>query len=191
MTTLAFLVSLYWVEVDTRPYLGAIEGAVGGTLLGGAQWLVLRQYMPQAWRWWVATVLGWSLLGLSSVGPLGWLAPRGAYTVLFRVIYGLSNGMQVGLWMGLVQWTALRQQIYQAWQWVFGSLISWAIALVTGWVVGATLYQATHAFLGEVIGLILAWAIVAGLSGLFMVQLLRDHQWSAARRAHLHVKIKV
>jgi hypothetical protein len=55
VTVLGFLVSLYWVEVGFRPEMRLIQGAIGGLVIGTAQWLVLRQRLPKSGWWIVAT----------------------------------------------------------------------------------------------------------------------------------------
>ena len=47
VTLIGFLASLYWLEVGERPDLNAIDGAVGGAVIGAAQWWVIRPKLPQ------------------------------------------------------------------------------------------------------------------------------------------------
>ena len=43
VTTVGFLLSLYWVEIGERSDIRATEGAIGGIAIGLAQWLVLKR----------------------------------------------------------------------------------------------------------------------------------------------------
>ncbi|MDY7005632.1 MAG: hypothetical protein SWX82_17295, partial [Cyanobacteriota bacterium] len=67
-TVVGFLVSLIFVEIGVRPYIGAFSGAIGGGIIGLAQWLVLRNYIFRS-RWWVVVnIVTWLLIFDSPVG---------------------------------------------------------------------------------------------------------------------------
>src|SRR6476646_497753 len=132
---LGFLLSLYWIEVGERAALRGLEGALGGTVMGLVQWLVLRRWCSQAGWWVLASTLCWSILGSSKLGALGWVVPQTNSTLL-RLFYGLVDGMKMGVILGVGQWLVLRQCFTPARAWILISILAWAIALGSGWVMG-------------------------------------------------------
>lgn len=171
VTVIGFVVSLIWIEIGERPDLGVLEGAIGGLIIGCAQWYVLRQYIYQPWEWIIVNLVSWSLLGLSDFGAIGWVAPR-TLDILLRIFYGSLDGFRTGIWIGLWQWYALRSQIPRAWKWIFVSPLCWTVGLSIGWTFGGLMRQATDLFLGDVLGLTLGWAIVGGMTGFALIRLL-------------------
>jgi hypothetical protein len=78
---------------------------VSGLVLGVAQWLLLRQTIDRA-AWWVsATVIGWSLIAVTSFPGL----------VLGGVLVGAS------------QWVVLRQSVRKAGWWIVASALGWLV----------------------------------------------------------------
>ncbi|MGB3787851.1 MAG: hypothetical protein WA949_07565 [Phormidesmis sp.] len=172
LTWLAFLSSLLFVEVGERVDLSVGEGLIGGGLVGLAQYLVLRPYLPGAYRWLVASFVSWGALTLFHVGALGWMAPA-TLNLTLRGGFGFLQGAYVGLGLGVGQWLAMRRQVTMAWRWVPISGVIWALAIAMGWVVGGGLRAISDLFVSEVIGLAVAWGAIAALSGVGMVLLLR------------------
>ena len=75
---------------------------MGGAVVGLAQWLVLRNRIFQS-RWWVVvSIVAWLLIGASSLGALGWIAPR-TEQIWLRLFYGVINGAIMGGILGLAQ----------------------------------------------------------------------------------------
>jgi hypothetical protein len=170
---LGFLISLYWLEVGERAALRGLEGAIGGTVIGLVQWLVLRRWCTQAGWWVLASTLGWTVLGVSKLGALGWVVPQ-THSELLRLFYGLVDGMKMGAILGAGQWLVLRQCFTPARAWILVSILAWAIALGSGWVVGGWLRAFTGLFLGEVVGLALVWLLMALMTGVGLANLLQD-----------------
>lgn len=176
---LGFLLSLFFVEIGTRPYLGLLPGAIGGAVVGLAQWFALRRYFSGA-KWWpIASTVVWALLGASNLGAIGWIAPR-SELLLVRAIAGIIDGAQIGLVLGLAQWLVLRSLPKAHW-WILLNSFAWAIGLSFGWTVAGILYAIAHLFLCEVLGLALAWAVVAGIMGVALVRLWRGALRSGSR----------
>ncbi len=173
LTVLAFGLSLYWIEVGYRSDLGAIAGGLGGLCVGAAQGWRLRSCGLCGWRWALATSLGWAVLGLLGVGALGWVVPQ-TNDIGPRLVYGLLDGIKVGVILGSAQWWVLRQGQDQTWLWIPVNVVSWSTALAMGWTVGGLLRQITGVFWGEVVGLGIVWLVAAMLSGLNLVGLLGD-----------------
>jgi hypothetical protein len=165
VTVAGFLLSLYWVEIGERTDISAVEGAIGGDVIGLAQWLVLRQQFSQAWWWVLASIVSWGLLAATDIGALGWVAPKTTYIPL-RLVYGIVDGIIIGALLGVAQWFVLNKQVKIGWQWVLVSSTSWAIGLALGWLLGGVLRYFTGIFLAEIVGLTLGWVIVAAITGL-------------------------
>lgn len=173
VTTMGFLVSLYWIEVGERPDLNAVEGAIGGAVIGLAQWLVLRQQFSQAWWWVLASIVVWVFISSNGLGALGWVAPRDMYYISLRVVYGAIEGTKVGALLGVAQWLFLKHQVLGASWWIVASTVGWAIGLAFAWAIGAFLHVLTGVFLGEVVGLTVGWVVVAAITGVALIWLLR------------------
>lgn len=171
-TGVGFLLSLLVVEIGVRPYIGAVHGAIGGTAIAIAQWLVLRQRVSQIGWWILATVVSWVFIGGSGLGALGWIAPR-TEQIGIRAFYGFLDGAMVGAFLGLGQWFVLRRYVSKAGWWIVATTVSWAIALPLGWIVGAIAHSFTGLFLGEVMGLAVAWMAIAASTGFALIHLLR------------------
>lgn len=173
-TGLGFLVSLLFVEIGVRPHLGAISGAVGSSFIAIAQWFVFRQRLSHISWWIVATITAWVLISSSSLGALGWIAPR-TELITIRLLYGFIDGAIVGIVLGLGQWFVLNRYFSNAAWWLPISSVSWAVALPSGWVVGGILRSNTNLFFAEVIGLTITWLAIAALSGLGFLRLLHHN----------------
>lgn len=159
------------MEIGVRPDVKALDGAIGGSAIGLAQWLVLRQRLKLA-RWWIlVSLVSWGLIGSSSLGAIGWVAPR-TLLLKLRVTVGILDGTLVGTLIGIGQWFVIRQQVKSASVWILANAIGWGIGLALGWTVGGLLRLATHTFLSELIGLAVAWIIVAAITGVTLVLLL-------------------
>ncbi|MEM8505858.1 MAG: hypothetical protein AAF716_22230 [Cyanobacteria bacterium P01_D01_bin.1] len=172
LTWFAFLSSLLFIEVGERADLTVSEGLIGGGLIGLAQCLMLRPYMPGAYRWLVASLVSWGALAFFHVGVVGWMAPA-TLSLPLRGGFGFLQGAYVGVGLGVGQWLAMRRQVSIAWRWVPLSGVIWAVAIALGWLVGGGLRAISGLFVSEVIGLMVAWGAIASFSGLGMVMLLR------------------
>ncbi|CAD5954154.1 hypothetical protein PCC9214_02749 [Planktothrix tepida] len=171
VTLAGFLVSLIWIEIGERPDLGALEGAVGGLIISVSQWFVLKDHISQSWRWIFVHVLIWTIIGLTPIGLLGWVIPR-TLNLTPRIVYGVIEGAKLGLCLSIGQWWVLRTEVLKPWRWIIASVLSWGIALPIGWMFGGILRQGTSFFLGDVLGLVLVWTIVAGMTGIALTRLL-------------------
>lgn len=182
VTVAGFLVSLYWIEIDTKPNVSALEGIVGGSAIALAQGLILQQRVAIAPQWLLVSFASWVLIGASSLGAIGWVAPK---TLLLEpwLIFGILQGAVVGLLLGVGQWLVLRQQVRKASMWILASAASWAISLGIGWSIGGILRHATHLFLSEVVGLTVTWFIVAAISGFTLIWLLSEIKTQGVNKA--------
>lgn len=166
VTMLGFLVSLCLVEINVRPNVGAMSGAMGGAVIGLAQGMLLKPRVSIA-GWVLASLVSWSLIG-GSVGAIGWVAPR-TLNLGIRATFGVLDGFLVGALLGVGQWFILRQQVKKAWVWILTSALGWGVGLAIGWSVGGILRLKSHLFLSELVGLTLAWVVVAAITGVALV----------------------
>ena len=117
-------------------------------------------------------LVSWGALAFFHIGVVGWMAPT-TLNLMLRGGFGFLQGGYVGVGLGVGQWLAMRRQVVGAWRWVPLSGMIWAVAIAFGWLVGGGLRAISDLFVGEVIGLALAWGAIASLSGLGMVLLLQ------------------
>lgn len=144
---LAFLVGL--VELGIARVIVPI---IAGTLLGLAQWLVLRPYISDSFDWVINQAVGWVV----------------GFTIGLYVVQLLSNtplGMLVGfisfgVIVALFQYPALRREIPY--------LAAWVLATVTGWTLGAYLSQvvASNFFQNALPTTFTSILVVTGTTGL-------------------------
>jgi hypothetical protein len=115
----------YWLMATTfgwllgwllLPTIGVVMAGVGA---GAMQWVVLNRRMPRAWRWILATAVGW-MAGVAIVLPL---VPPGM---------GLLSGAIIGTATGTAQWWLLRRQVHWAGWWIAVSMLAWATAMAIG-----------------------------------------------------------
>ena len=166
-----FLVSLCWIEVGEKPDVGVVQASLGGLAIAFAQSLMIRHSIS-SWRWVLATLLAWATITAIGVGAVGWIVPSTKVLPL-RLLWGIALGGVGGFVIGLAQWTAIKKSVASAWQWIFVSTVSWAIAIPIGSTVGIVLLRLTRLFLGEVAGLAITWILVAIFTGINAHRLLR------------------
>jgi len=173
LTSLGYLLSLFFIEVGERPDLGAIQGAIGGIAIGVMQASILKQPLNFSWQWVLACAVGWGLLAGSGAGAIGWIAPR-TEILSIRFVSGLAFGEACGIVLGIVQWLVLRQSVRAAWRWICINPLCWAAGLSVGWTAGGLLRSRFHLFLAEVVGLGVSWAIVGATTGLALMKMMEE-----------------
>ncbi len=125
-----------------------------GAIVGGAQWLLLRQQIPQVGRWPLFTALG-CLITLFA----------GPYWLLF-----------VGLGMGLLQWLILRNILNRSGWWSLISAGGWALGFVLGDVVGLLLSSVLDVTLAQLLGYTTIGIVAGALTGVVLLWLLRENR---------------
>lgn len=163
-TLVGFLCSLVWVEVGELPDLKIFQAIIGATIVGFFQALILSRSVSHAWLWILCTSIAWSWMAGTSLGVIGWFAPR-TELIMVRLTTGLTLGGIAGTWLGLWQWVVLKSVLSKSYLWIFFSSISWSLGLSIGWMIGGILHSMTHLFLGEVLGLIVVWILVGIQTG--------------------------
>jgi hypothetical protein len=123
-----------------------------GAVLGGTQWLLLRQEVPLTTRWIIFTALGFAL---------------GAF---FDVTFA-------GLGVGLAQWLLLRNVLNKAGWWPVINAVAWLIGYLIGNVLGAAVNQFTNSI---TLAAVAIWgvsgAIFGALTGAMLLWLLRENR---------------
>ncbi|HYN68837.1 MAG TPA: hypothetical protein VEX41_01345 [Candidatus Eisenbacteria bacterium] len=174
--------ALWWVVATTAGWLVGFavceafsaflrslsgDGAIIGTGVGIAQWLVLRRQFSGA-RWWIlASVIGFGIgkvlgdqLAAAVGGPVG-------------IALG---GATIGVAAGLLQWIVLRREVAAPGWWVLASTIGWAVA----WMIIGTIEDGAAGPSGSAYLIGVAGAALAGvITGATLVWLLRTR--TAAR----------
>lgn len=135
----------------------AVAFAVTGAVIGTAQWLVLRQHLPRAGWWVLASALGFAMFG----------GVHEADAVVFAVVF-----VVVGAAVGIVQWLVLRQHLSRAGCWVLASTTGFAMFGAAPKVFEAV-YQAVGFAVGAAVVLVIV-AMYGGITGAALVRLLRQ-----------------
>lgn len=165
-----FVVSLLLIEVGEKTDIGVTQAALGGLAIALPQSLIFRQTVFSV-KWILLTTLAWAIITAIGVGAVGWIVPASQF-LPSRLLFGAICGAICGLGIGLAQSLAIRQQEI-GWLWIVVSSASWAVAIPLGSAVGMILHRLTNLFLGEVLGLSVAWLVVGMLTGANVYKLLR------------------
>jgi hypothetical protein len=172
-TLSGFIFSLLFVEVGEKPDIGILQAIIGSGAIALPQSCILKKYKISSCRWVISTLLTWAVITAVGVGALGWVVPTTG-VISLRLVWGSISGGIGGLAAGLAQWwLAISPSLPSAWQWIFVSSFSWALAVPTGTVIGVFLRRHTQLFLGEVVGLAITWLVVAILTGVSVYKLLK------------------
>lgn len=105
--------ALGWFVINTsnihsRIIYGLILGGLGGLGVGTVQWLLIRQYLPSAWRWIFVSCISWAT-GFATGSSLGLILYR--LTQLFIgeviglaltwIIVGALSAIEIYRWVNL------------------------------------------------------------------------------------------
>src|SRR5215208_4500984 len=158
---------------------------IEGTLVGTAQWIVLRRPLPAIkWRAWVlATALGafvaWTFGMLPSTlmsagSETGGSAPSEPSEA---IVFGLAAlmGLVAGTILGTPQWLVLRRHVRRAALWIGANALAWVPGMVLAFVAVDLLFAtgigisavvlaiaalaAIGAVVGAIHGLVLIWLV--------------------------------
>lgn len=145
-----------------------------GFVVGVAQWLVLRRYLPYAGWWILASALGWFLGTLVSITTEGITVPVIELlesVIRLRGVFWLNvvDGTLYGTVLGAAQWLVLRRHTQRAGWWVLASSIGGAVngavsaacaAAIPVGISAALPYGAGWAGSGAVTGMALVWLLL-------------------------------
>jgi hypothetical protein len=122
-----------------------------GLAVGAAQWLVLRQQLPQLKRWVIFTAVGFAL---------------GSFAMLAFM----------GLGVGLMQWLLLRRDLNKTGWWPVMSAVAWPLGYILGGVLGAELGAVLNSPIGGgLLGAALSGAIIGAITGAVLLWMLREN----------------
>lgn len=193
--------SAFGIGVLLFPYLGApgllvalataaaaiLAGTlIEGTVVGTAQWLVLRRPLPDMrWRSWaLATAVGAFVAWTAGMLP-GALLSAGASPgdpapaePGAPVVYGMAAllGLVAGAILGTPQWFVLRRHVPRAALWIPANALAWVPGMVMAFVVADFLFAARLGIATVVLAiatLTAIGAVVGAVHGLALVWLLR------------------
>lgn len=159
--------------------------AIEGSLVGTAQWLVLRRPLQRLlWRFWaVATALGafiaWTLGMIPSTfmfaGSGSGTAGSGAVSDLLIYVLAAGMGLALGSILGLPQWLVLRHHLPRTGWWVPANALAWMLGMVVIFI-GTSFIPAQGITLPVALVLLLfvvtAGALVGAVHGLVLIWLL-------------------
>jgi hypothetical protein len=145
-------------RVDS-PGSALVGGALAGAVIGGGQWLVLRNRLARAGWWIPATAAG------QAIGLVAGAAIVGYGTDLDDL---MIQGAVTGLAIGTLQALVLRRNGASWHWWALAMPPLWALGWAVTWSIGVDV-EAQYTTFGSS-GAI----VVTALSGLLMAQVLRD-----------------
>jgi hypothetical protein len=159
---------------------------IEGTVVGTAQWIVLRRLLPEMkWRAWVlATSAGafvaWTLGMLpSTLMSAGYESGGSSPTEPSEaMVYGLAAlmGLAAGTILGAPQWFVLRRHVRRAALWIGANALAWVPGMVLAFVAANFIFSASSGAGTLVLAsvtLAAIGAIVGAIHGLALVWLVR------------------
>lgn len=178
---------LWWTLATT--IAGAIVGALEesgfqfistifftGLLIGAAQWLVLRQYMPKAFWWIVVSALGWTF-GIALVAPNETLDPfiqflnaLGAWYVFWMNL--VKRPIELAIF-GAAQFPILRRFVRKAHWWILVSALGGALKGASSSVVAYILPGLLPPPFTTALGYGAGWLGYGIITGIYLQWLLR------------------
>ena len=147
-----FLLSLPLINLLNLGFAQIIVPVLAGTIIGFAQWIVLRRYVTPSTQWVLADGMSWAagyILGLFLIQLLP--------STLFAAFIGY---FLFGVIVALLQWPVLRREIPHVITWIVASAIAWAVGF---WVSQAVLSLIFH---DPTIAPTLSTSVIAVTSGL-------------------------
>jgi hypothetical protein len=115
---LGFLPSILLVNLLNLGIAQIAVPVLAGTVIGFAQWIVLRRYVTASSRWIWTDGISWAL---------GYILGLFLIQVLPSTIYAAFIGYFLfGIIVALVQWPVLRREIPHLVTWIIASALAWA-----------------------------------------------------------------
>jgi hypothetical protein len=155
-----------------------LAGAIEGAILGLAQWLALRRYLPGVRRrdWVIATALAATVAWIIGMLPSTFESMATLAPVLLSVGATVLGGVFL-LSIGGAQWFVLRHHVQQAGWWIVANAVAWPLGIAVPVVALSLAPDGTPLVimiaLGVVSGLLMG-LVVGAVTGLALVLLLRN-----------------
>ena len=163
---LGFLPTILLVNVLNLGLAQIAVPVLAGTVIGFAQWLVLRRYVTASTQWDWTDGISWAagyILGLLLIQML----PSSIFVVFIGYFL-------FGVIVALVQWPVLRREIPQVFTWLAASALAWAVGY---WASQAVLSLFTDPLIDPVVGtavIAITSGLVAGaITGLALIWIVR------------------
>ena len=163
---LGFLPTILLVNVLDLGLAQIAVPVLAGTVIGFAQWLVLRRYITASTRWDWTDGISWAagyVLGLLLIQLLP--------STLFAAFIGY---FLFGVIVALLQWPVLRREIPQVLTWLAASALAWALGY---WASQAVLSLFTDPLIPPVVSttvIAVTSGLVAGaITGLALIWIVR------------------
>ena len=163
---LGFLPTILLVNVLSLGLAQIAVPVLAGTVIGFAQWIVLRRYVTARTRWDWTDGISWAagyILGLLLIQMLA--------STVFVVFIGY---FLFGVIVALVQWPVLRREIPQVLTWILASALAWAVGY---WASRAVLSLFTDPLIAPAVGttvIAVTSGLVAGaITGLALIWIVR------------------
>jgi hypothetical protein len=147
-----FLLTLPLVNLLNLGVAQITVPVLAGTVIGFAQWMVLRRYLTATSRWELADGISWAV---------GYILGLFLIQILPGTIFAAFIGYFLfGAIVALVQWPVLRREIPQILTWIVASALAWAAGY---WISQVVL---SLFFTGDLIEPAVGTAVIAITSGL-------------------------
>jgi hypothetical protein len=163
---LGFLPTILLVNVLDLGLAQIAVPVLAGTVIGFAQWLVLRRYITASTRWDWTDGISWAagyVLGLLLIQLLP--------STVFAAFIGY---FLFGIIVALVQWPVLRREIPQVLTWLAASALAWALGY---WASQAVLSLFTDPLISPAVSttvIAVTSGLVAGaITGLALISIVR------------------
>jgi hypothetical protein len=116
------------VNNASQAVFGVVIGAIFGSGLGIAQWLVVRKKVTDIGLWVPITIAVWvAFWSMNFAGLFG-----EGQGVTGKLIEGIGHGALLGSLTGAGQWLVIRSKLQKASSWILISALSWAIGASAG-----------------------------------------------------------
>ena len=134
---------------------------VVGIGLGIMQWLALRQRLPRAGWWILASIAGW-IAGFAMTGVVYLLTRSIVGEATNYEVVALIFALAIGASLGVTQWLVLRQSFSRTGWWVIANLVGWVVT-----------FLAVGKSLDRFVDLVSLSVVPPAVTGLALVWLLR------------------
>ena len=130
---------LQWIErggsIESQQVVIFLSAIIGGLIIGGGQWLVLRRYKVDAYWWIPASVMGNVVAALLIVPAVTSLALRAGIVLPLNqggaLAFGIVSLATAGFVVGAAQALVLRRPAGNiAWLWIPATMFGEAVAAV-------------------------------------------------------------